>query len=91
MWGEDRAGAGMHACWGTVHLPVLKRAVDVSLDGLDGKLRSVGATPHLEVHEWLGCWPEGWSNALYSRGQQIFPRLLAPPPAGSQSPASVFF
>lgn len=49
-----RAGAGMRACLGTVHLPVLKRTVDIRLDGLDGKLRPVGPAPHLEGHEWLG-------------------------------------
>lgn len=69
--GRGQAGSGRHACLGTVHSPVLKRTVDISLDRLDGKLRPVGPTPYLEVREWLGYWPEGWNSALCSRDQQI--------------------
>lgn len=88
-----RAGVGMRACLGTKHLPVLKRTVDICLDGLDGKLRPVGPAPHLEGHGWLGYGPEGWSTALcLERSTDSFlPSVsAASSPAGSQSPASAF-
>lgn len=52
----------MHASLGTAYLPVFKRTVDVRLDRLDGELRPVGPTPHLEVHGWSSYWPEGLSS-----------------------------
>lgn len=55
-------GRGMPASWGTAYLPVLKRTVDICLDGLDGELRPVGPTPHLEMHGWSGHWPKGQST-----------------------------
>lgn len=51
------AWGGVGACpWGgRGHLPVLQGAMDVGLDGLYGKLRPVGPTPHLWAHEEHGC------------------------------------
>lgn len=80
-----RVRAGALAC-GREHLPVLQGTVDVSLDGLDGKLGSVGPTPHLRVHEGRGYKPVGLEGCPWLwRGGQQSPRPRLPPGVGEGS------
>lgn len=56
-------------------MPVLKRTVDVRLDGLDGELRPIGPTPHLGIvdEEKLGI------GQVQSRQSLIFAAISQPP------------
>lgn len=58
------AWGGVGACprGGRGHLPVLQGAMDVGLDGLYGKLRPVGPTPHLWAQEGHGCRTGGGAS-----------------------------